>query len=355
MLLTAGAAVAAFLATLSAGDFFHASWPDVLRPLPLALLVLAGLSVRRIADGNGTQQARSRDVTWLALLVFAVVLLAKIALRVRLDQYGFALAMPATMFVVSAFVARLPAWVGAHGGDGRGTRAATLGVIAAIAASFGPIIETRFAERTVPIGHGADAFLIEPAKSAAREALASIDALPPGATLAVLPEGVMFNYLARRVNPTGIVNFMPPELIVFGEDRILAAFTANPPDFIAMTHKDTQEYGVDFFGRGYGRALHAWIVRNYRRLRSSETRRSRREACSASGSSHGSSPMRNRREARSIRGSRTGTRRSRALPAPCRAARRFTPSKSPQAGRLPVRPEPCGPDERPLADGWSPD
>ena len=56
---------------------------------------------------------------------------------------------------------------------------------------------------------------------------------------------------------------MPPELIVFGEERIVAAFEQSPPDFIALTHKDTREYGVGFFGRGYGRALYAWVIRNY--------------------------------------------------------------------------------------------
>ena len=73
----------------------------------------------------------------------------------------------------------------------------------------------------------------------------------------------MLNYLARRANPTGHVNFMPPELLIFGEDRILEAFRRSPPDLIALTHKDTREYGVGFFGKGYGRDLYRWIEANY--------------------------------------------------------------------------------------------
>jgi hypothetical protein len=73
----------------------------------------------------------------------------------------------------------------------------------------------------------------------------------------------MLNYLARRRNPTGHVNFMPPELLIFGEAQILAAFRESPPDWVALTHKDTREYGVGFFGRGYGRDLHAWMRQHY--------------------------------------------------------------------------------------------
>ena len=49
-------------------------------------------------------------------------------------------------------------------------------------------------------------------------------ALPPDATLAVLPEGVMINYLTRRPNPTPFSNFKPPELIIYGETSMVRAF-----------------------------------------------------------------------------------------------------------------------------------
>jgi len=82
-------------------------------------------------------------------------------------------------------------------------------------------------------------------------------------TLAVFPEGVMINWLTRVPNPTPYVNFMPPELILFGEDAWLAAFRANPPDVVLIVHKDTSEYGAQFFGRDYARELAAWIGQTY--------------------------------------------------------------------------------------------
>ena len=88
--------------------------------------------------------------------------------------------------------------------------------------------------------------------------------VPSDATLAVLPEGVMINYLSRLNSPTPYINFMPPEMIVFGESNILAAFQDNPPDFVVLVHKDTSEYGPRFFGRDYGQQLFNWIRDNYR-------------------------------------------------------------------------------------------
>ena len=78
-----------------------------------------------------------------------------------------------------------------------------------------------------------------------------------------MPEGVLLNYLARLPNPTPYVNFMPPELVLFGEAAMLAALEGAPPDAICIVHKDTSEYGVRFFGRDYGQALRAWVDRRY--------------------------------------------------------------------------------------------
>jgi hypothetical protein len=84
----------------------------------------------------------------------------------------------------------------------------------------------------------------------------------PGQTLAVIPEGAMVNYYARMANPTGYVNFMPLELILFGERDTVDAFARHPPDFVALISRDMSEYGVQF-GRTYGQELLAWVYRHY--------------------------------------------------------------------------------------------
>jgi hypothetical protein len=86
----------------------------------------------------------------------------------------------------------------------------------------------------------------------------------PTNTLAVLPEGVMLNYLTRRDNPTPYVVFAF-EVWAFGEQTMLAAYEKNPPDYIVLVQRDSSEYGVPYFGlqKGYGWDVMQWVRRNY--------------------------------------------------------------------------------------------
>ena len=59
---------------------------------------------------------------------------------------------------------------------------------------------------------------------------------------------------------------MPPELLIYGEERILEDFRTAPPDYIAIVHKDTTEYGFPLFGQDYAENLYAWIEQNYSRV-----------------------------------------------------------------------------------------
>jgi len=90
-----------------------------------------------------------------------------------------------------------------------------------------------------------------------------IQRVKPDDTLVILPEGVMVNYLCRRINPTPYIAFMPSELIMFGEDKMLASFQKHRPDYIVLVHKNTAEYGFPFFGKDYGQQLFEWIKNNY--------------------------------------------------------------------------------------------
>ncbi len=86
-----------------------ASWLQVPRGLPFtSLAILSGLVVaclRRRGDPDALAQ-RAPLVLWAVL---SVGLLAKIWLRARIHQYGFVLAMPATLLLVAALVHGLPA------------------------------------------------------------------------------------------------------------------------------------------------------------------------------------------------------------------------------------------------------
>ena len=247
------------LVAISLGTFSAPSmWLEAPRALPLVTL---GVGVAVSGGLLGSRRAPA-----LALAVFALTLLAKILFNVHAYHYGFALAMPATLLLVVALVGWVPAALAARGGCGGFFRAVALACFLVAVLTHAEVTARRLTGKTHRVGAGADGLLADARGPVVEAALAALDRVGEGQSLAVLPEGVMLNYLSRRANPTPYTNFMPPELAFYGEERMLAALEAAAPDYVALVHKDTREYGVPFFGHDYGRHLYAWIRRNYREV-----------------------------------------------------------------------------------------
>ena len=233
-------------------------------PFPLFLAAIAcgfAWNIPRREPGVRGQPV----VMEISLVVFSLVLLTKMLMNTRIYQYGFVLAMPATLVVVVALVGWIPELCWRRGARGDLFRAAALALVAVGLLRHLQVTDSFVRTEIATVGRGADVFRSDPIYGVMVQA-ALVDIrrrLPEGGTLAVLPEGVMINYLARRVNPTPYYNFMPPELAMFGEPQIFAAFREHPPDLILLAHKDTSEYGFPFFGRDYGRELYAWVRSEY--------------------------------------------------------------------------------------------
>jgi 4-amino-4-deoxy-L-arabinose transferase-like glycosyltransferase len=242
-------------------------WLDALRPLPLVLLAATVTTAVRFR-GSLDRGAHSAFVLRAGLLVLATVLLAKIALAARLYSYGFALAMPATLVLVVALVGWVPAAVDRLGGYGAAFRAAAAGALVAAGAGYLAVMQAQLMEKTYTVVAGTDAIRTDPVRGpVVAEALTLVEhRVDPGGALAVLPEGVMVNFLTRRIAPTPYVNFMPIELLAFGEERILQALQAAPPDVVLLVDKDVSEYGLRSFGSDYGAALVDWVHVRYERV-----------------------------------------------------------------------------------------
>jgi len=264
------AAGAAFLvlAVAVGATWQSAGWFDAARPLPLVVLLSGLVLLARWVRHRNATDATTILALRLPWVTFALLLLSKMILNARIAHYGFALAMPAALVIVLAAVSWLPAWLDQRGRAGVVFRAAALAVLAVAAAAHLAIADSWIRHKTIVVGDGPDRFRADRRGEVANLLLAELNReLAPGETFAALPEGVVLNYLSRRPNPTPYINFMPPELLMFGEDRILDSFTDTPPDVIVLLHKDTSEYGARFFGQDYGRELYAWITANYRQVR----------------------------------------------------------------------------------------
>ncbi|HYA42304.1 MAG TPA: hypothetical protein VEF34_13440, partial [Syntrophobacteraceae bacterium] len=272
---------------------FRFEWlTSIARPFPLFMLIIAATLVLTIVKhsrrpkerGNGRggcalsrreienkiEGSRSdlRAVDKLGFVVFSFLLLGKMILSSRIDGYGFVLAMPAAMTLTLLIDDWLPRWVTEKGGVGAVTRAAGVAVLAVVVGGFILVGNSHIAKKTAQVTNGSDTVLTYQSGAVINEGLSTLRTLiRPGETIAVFPEGVMLNYLMRVENPTPYVSYLPPEVSMFGEKAMLAAFKVHPPDYIVAVPRSFREYGVRGFGQGYAEELASWIVGNYQEIK----------------------------------------------------------------------------------------
>jgi len=249
-------------------------WLRCASALPLLVLGIIGhqWNTLRLARADSVEHRRAADA--LALCVLAFLLLGKMILNSQWVHYGFVLALPAAIVLAAYLVGTLPRLLTSRGKSGEFFQATCLGGVVMFLAFHlndshawyhGQPAHWR-AYDEVSVGAGTDEMHVRWRGKEVAAALADLEQrMGPDDTLLVLPEGVMLNYLLRRRTPTRHVNFMPPELLLWGEETILAELQDQPPDFVAIVHKDTSEYGVPRFGQDYGQLLWTWIENTYER------------------------------------------------------------------------------------------
>jgi hypothetical protein len=234
------------------------------RPWPVFVAVIAALSIKRAWAGQGDDRRQWSLRAMLSLL--ALGLLGKMLLNARIWQYGFALAMPAAVILVEAIVGWIPVAIASGGGSGKLARRA--GVVTLISATI-CIASNQYRGRQISVGSGADQFLPCGRGEEVNRAARTIQYLiPHRGTLAVMPQGLMLNYLTRREDSLACVNLMPPEVLSVGEDQVVENLNARPPDVIVLSEKDV-ESGAFILSEGdyhYGGKIIAWVLNHYHRV-----------------------------------------------------------------------------------------
>ena len=235
-------------------------WRDIGCGFPLFSL---GMILFLVLKGD----TRTFPLLWA---VFGLGLLAKMGVNCRIWHYGYVLAMPTAIGLIFILLKTLPECIERHRINGRlfqGLMAASIcmGTVQLWNDSWQIYRAKDFA-----FGRGTDTILTFPPQlnPRAQAIQLSVDWLtnntPPQSTLAAFPQGVILNYLSRRANPTPYLTWIVTEYNTFGETRMLAALKDHPPDYIALVHTDTSEYGPRFFGQpGYGANTAQWIVSHY--------------------------------------------------------------------------------------------
>jgi hypothetical protein len=202
---------------------------------------------------------------------WSLALLAKLGFFCRVWHYGFALAMPAFVSGIYLLLWILPQQLECCGVRPAPFRALLWLMLLSGLTQFTLASSNVYSHKTLPVGSGADTILTFGPQFRAEEtdivaALDWVDThVPPGATLAVLPQGAMLNYLSRRVNPCGYAAWNPPELAAFGQEKMTAAFIAHSPDYVILIYWDYGEYDEDVFGakKRFGLDVMQWIKAHY--------------------------------------------------------------------------------------------
>lgn len=234
----------------------------------IAMLVLFTGQAIRAADAASARRYVALS-TWCVL---ALGFLSKMPLNSRLHHYGFFLGAPATLLLVALVAWWIPAELCRRSGRGGLVRAAAIGIVMAGAVAHLAQSQRFYAAKTSPFGRGGDTILTFGGGRAGvangmQRALERIEArVGPDQTFVALPYGIMFNYQARRRNPSPHMRWTGLEFIVFGEDRMIATLEREPPDWVVLVHCASQdEFQLGRFGEDprNGRALLAWIRRHY--------------------------------------------------------------------------------------------
>lgn len=228
--------------------------------LPLALLAVMVVVLRARQPHTPRPQADA----WLVLAVFALAMLLKILLAARLFHYGFALAMPAVVLLFAWLLA------GCRREDAAWwwRRMPLFALVLGLTLAHLNTSREHYALRTLDLQAAGDRLRVFRDGKDVRGPLvqAFLDwqktAILPQATVLVLPDAAMLNFLSRHAAGTRYYALPAPELAFHGEQAVLASLAAAPPDVVVLVDQSSALLGR--FGEpGYGAEILGWVGANY--------------------------------------------------------------------------------------------
>ncbi|MDJ0785335.1 MAG: hypothetical protein QNK05_00920 [Myxococcota bacterium] len=264
--------VLAFVFFAGAGIAASFGWPSrdwVAWGSPL-LVVTVGVILRCIAalrdaraDEDGPEVDRRSGL--MAFALAALGLLCATGLRARLFDVGSTAGVLAFALASLWLVSWLPRRIERGGSNGWVFRGAALGLLAVLAVAHLRITYENVEARRTPIGADADTLRVDELHGEVfAAALADIDERTEAEDrLLVVPEGAIWNYLARRPSGSPHLSLVPPALLRVGEATVLEGLMADPPEYVLVVQRETMELGARAFGRDYAPVIGGWIEQHY--------------------------------------------------------------------------------------------
>jgi hypothetical protein len=242
-------------------------WEDWLRPLPLLMFLLFIAGLIEFFRRRKEREVARRQLMWLMMICFGGLMLLKMILNVHVWHYGFGQAMMGTILLFVALVNWLPRIIDRWKGHGQTFAISVMALWIGILIGHLVVVNNFVSIKKHTVGEGPDAFRADWRGFLLNKAIEGINAyVGPDQTLTTFIDCEMLNYLTRRRNPIPYGNFNPHQVVIFGEGNIIEALEKSPPDYAAIVHADTREYGVRFFGRDFALDLWEWIQTHYRQV-----------------------------------------------------------------------------------------
>jgi hypothetical protein len=262
---------ASWVFVLAAGAWFAWSgvnWFQIGRCLLGLLLIYIGFAIVRLVRHR--QAAASGDDRRLLAALLGASLMARMPLFGRVYQFGFYQAALAAVVVAAVLVGEFPSTL-RIGSRARLLVATACCLIIGIGVGRSVWRSTlAFRNKTVEIGKERDRFYafipsIRPTGELVQSVVETLGQVAPGASLVVLPEGEMINYLARMPSPVAPFFFFSAATEGGAEAEIVRQLNARPPRYVVVISRDLREYGLHYYGETYGqgRAIMEWVEAHY--------------------------------------------------------------------------------------------
>ena len=269
--LTSLVAIAAAVALAFGALSLSIKWISIGRCLLGSMSIY--LSICVIAMWREQPRAKSVHSLRLLLALLAIALMARMILNGRIYHYGYYQAAIAATILPAILIGELPAWLRA---TWRGAAVILVGTLVLLLPAV--VILTKqslneFRWKTSRIGSGRDEFYafspaLDPTGEMVDKISAELRKRSEGATLLVLPEGEMINYLARLRNPIPQFFFYDGVTANGREQQIVNELQAQPPFWVVIISRDLGEYGVERYGDnpGNGQEIVRWVEANYKKV-----------------------------------------------------------------------------------------
>ncbi len=240
------------------------AWNETGRALPVIVGVAGVITIVQLFRARGGLRDVSPTLALLALVGLAAGYLLKVPLNARISHYGFVLGVPAVMVVIVLTLEVFAKWVAKVGGSALAVRLVAMGMIGVATWVHVQVSNQFWMLKTERIGDGANWFYGD---ERGADVLRNIELLrrtvARDQTLAVVPQGLMINFLVDRRNPLSSPNFMPPEMIARGEEALLRELSQKRPDYVLLNLAELDEDAMKLEADRYGRSVIRWLREEY--------------------------------------------------------------------------------------------